>query len=66
VRSGTTRLTGQGPKQRAVKVSLTRCDDGRGAVADNVRLRADSRGRLDGTRAGSDLCVLTLEPPADG
>jgi hypothetical protein len=62
----TTRLTGQGPKQRVVKLALTRCDDGRGGVFDNVRLRADSRGRLDGTRAGSGLCVLTLEPPADG
>jgi hypothetical protein len=61
-----TRLAGQGPKQRSVRVGLTRCDDGRGAVVDTVRLRADGRGRLDGTRGSPGLCVLTLEPPADG
>jgi Right handed beta helix region/Bacterial Ig domain len=64
--SDTTRLAGQGPRQRTVKIALTRCDDGRGAVADSVRLRADARGRLDGARAAGGLCVLTLEPPADG
>jgi hypothetical protein len=61
-----TRLAGQGPKQRIVRVTLTRCDDGRGAVVESVRLRADGRGRLDGTRGSPGLCVLTLEPPADG
>ncbi|MEN3282949.1 MAG: Right handed beta helix region, partial [Solirubrobacteraceae bacterium] len=60
-----TRLAGQGPKQRTVRVGLTRCDDGRGAVVDTVRLRADGRGRLDGTRGAAGLCVLTLEPPAE-
>jgi len=61
-----TRLAGQGPRQRTVRVGLTLCDDGRGAVVDTVRLRADGRGRLDGTRRSPGLCVLTLEPPADG
>jgi hypothetical protein len=61
-----TRLSGQGPKQRTVRVALARCDDGRGTVVDTVRLRADGRGRLDGTRGSAGLCVLTLDPPADG
>jgi hypothetical protein len=61
-----TRLAGQGPKQRTVRVGLARCDDSRGAVVDTVRLRADGRGRLDGTRGSPGLCVLTLDPPADG
>jgi hypothetical protein len=39
-----TRLAGQGPNQRTVRVTLTRCDDGNGAVVDTARLRGDGRG----------------------
>jgi hypothetical protein len=55
-----TRLAGQAPKQRMLRVSLTRCDDGDGAVADTMRLRADAQGRVDGTRSRPGLCVLRL------
>jgi hypothetical protein len=32
---------------------------------DTLRMHADGRGRLDGTRGTSGLCVLGRDPPAD-
>jgi Big-like domain-containing protein/parallel beta helix pectate lyase-like protein len=55
-----TRLAGQAPKQRMLRVSLTRCADSKGAVADSARLRADGQGHVDGTRSKAGLCVLRL------
>jgi hypothetical protein len=55
-----TRLAGQAPRQRTLRVALTRCDDATGAVADSARLRADTKGRVDGTRSKPGLCVLRL------
>jgi hypothetical protein len=55
-----TRLAGEAPKQRMVRATLTRCDDGKGAVADRASLRADSHGRLDAMRDQAGLCVLKL------
>jgi hypothetical protein len=55
-----TRVVGLGPKQRMVRVTFTRCDDRKGTVADRTSLRADSHGRLRGTRGRAGLCVLGL------
>jgi hypothetical protein len=53
-------LAGQAPKQRTLRVTLTRCDDRDGTVADSAHLRADSKGRVDGMRNAAGLCVLRL------
>jgi hypothetical protein len=55
-----TRLAGQAPKQRMLRVSLTRCDDATGAKVDSAHLRADGNGRVDGTSDGAGLCVLRM------
>jgi hypothetical protein len=55
-----TRLAGQAPKQRMLRVTLSRCSDSKGAVAESARLRADSQGRVDGMRSTAGLCVLRL------
>jgi hypothetical protein len=43
-----------------LRVALTRCGDSKGAVVDSARLRADGKGRIDGTRGKAGLCVLRL------
>ena len=53
-------LAGQAPKQRMLRVTLSRCIDSTGAVAESARLRADSQGRVDSTRSTAGLCVLRL------
>jgi Bacterial Ig domain/Bacterial Ig-like domain/Right handed beta helix region len=55
-----TRLAGQAPKQRMVRVSLTRCDDTTGAKVTSAHLRADGKGHVDGTSSRAGLCVLRM------
>ena len=55
-----TRVAGQAPQQRMLRVALTSCTDRRGGVADTARLRADAQGRIDGKRGRAGLCVLRL------
>jgi hypothetical protein len=55
-----TRLAGQAPRQRTVRVALTSCSDRKGAVVDSTRLRADAQGRVDATRGKAGLCVLRM------
>jgi hypothetical protein len=56
----TTRLAGQAPKSRMLRVSLTRCGDANGAVADSLRLRPDGLGHVESTRNQAGLCVLRI------
>jgi hypothetical protein len=59
---GVTHLTGQTVRGGDVKVSIAACSSGRGAVVDQFTLHADQTGRLDATYAGSNRCVLRLDP----
>jgi hypothetical protein len=59
---GVTHLTGQTVRGGDVKVSIGACTSGRGAVVDQFTLHADQTGRLDATYAGSNRCVLRLDP----
>jgi hypothetical protein len=55
-----TRLAGQAPRRRMVRVDLTRCADPAGLVVDRVGARADGEGMLGVRRGRSGLCVLGL------
>ncbi len=57
-----TRLAGAAPRQKTVRVTLTRCSDRSGKVVDTMRLKADGSGKIDATRAKPGLCVLSLRP----
>jgi hypothetical protein len=59
---GVTRLTGQTTRGSDVRVSLTPCGSSRGTVVDQFTLHADQNGHLDMTYAGSNRCVLRLDP----
>jgi hypothetical protein len=59
---GITHLTGQTTRGGDVRVSLAACSSATGAVVDQFTLHADQTGRLDATYAGSDRCVLRLDP----
>jgi hypothetical protein len=59
---GVTRLSGQAPRGSDVRVSLTACSSSRGTVVDQFTLHADTNGHLDMTYAGSNRCVLRLDP----
>jgi Bacterial Ig domain/Bacterial Ig-like domain/Right handed beta helix region len=56
----TTQVAGQAPKSRMLRVSLTRCGDANGAVADSLRLHPDGLGRVESTRNQAGLCVLRI------
>jgi hypothetical protein len=55
-----TRLVGEAPSQRLLRVALTRCDDRLGTVVDRVGLLSDGQGLTSATRARAGLCVLRL------
>ncbi|HEX7297827.1 MAG TPA: Ig-like domain-containing protein [Solirubrobacteraceae bacterium] len=59
---GVTQLTGRTAPNGLVRVSLTKCDSADGSVADRFDLRADDSGALDTVYAGTNLCVVRLEP----
>jgi hypothetical protein len=53
-------MAGVAPRKHTVRVALTRCADHKGKVVDSMRLRADAKGRVAGTRQKAGLCVLRL------
>ena len=55
-----TRLAGEAPSQRLLRVALTRCGDRLGTVVDRVGLLSDGQGLTGATRARAGLCVLKL------
>ena len=55
-----TRLAGEAPRQRLLRVALTRCADRKGTVVDRVGLLSDGQGLTGATRARAGLCVLKL------
>jgi SH3-like domain-containing protein len=57
-----TRLAGAAPRQKTVRVALTRCSDRTGKVVATMRLKANGSGKIGATRGQSGLCVLSLRP----
>ena len=59
---GGTALRGSGAPHHRVVVSLARCTDATGRVAQRVKLRAGADGKLRKTTRSSNLCVVRLQP----
>jgi hypothetical protein len=62
---GGTLLRGRGIAEHSAAVSLARCEDGSGAVAVVMQMRAGSDGTLYALQPAEGLCVLRVQPLGD-
>ncbi len=62
---GGTLLRGRGIAGHSATVSLARCDDGSGAVAVVMQMRAGADGTLYVLQPAEGLCVLRVQPLGD-